>query len=66
MLSFWFPLVALKGNDDKLLEELRDYQTANETEPPKKKKNHTQVKKVGTPQTFFLAFIDELETQIII
>ena len=32
----------------------------------KKKKNHTHVKKVGTPQNFFLAFIDELEKQIII
>ena len=28
-------------------------------------KNHTHVKKVGTPQNFFSAFIDELEKQII-
>ena len=29
-------------------------------------KNHTHVKKVGSPQNFFLTFIDELEKQIII
>ena len=27
-------------------------------------KSHTHVKKVGTPQNFFLAFIDEFEKQI--
>ena len=30
------------------------------------RKNHTHVKKVGTPQNFFLAFIDEIEKQLFI
>ena len=29
-------------------------------------KNHTHAKKVGTPQNLFLAFIDELEKQLLI
>ena len=52
----WFPLVALKGNDDKLLQELRDYQTANETEPPKKKKKSHTSEEGGHTSDFLFGF----------
>ena len=35
LLTSIFPLVVSKENAGKLQEELLDYQTANETEPPK-------------------------------
>ena len=54
-----------KGDNQVLREELWPW-VMYKPQSNLEEKNHTHVKKWGTSQNFFLAFIDELEKQTII